>query len=208
MADLAPHAGTDERLRIGRVGVGALDARAAGRLGMWTLILTEAFLFGYLLFGYYFMALQHGRDWLPAQPPEFRLAGPNTAVLLLSSAAVWYGERALRRGGRARALIGLALGLLLGMLFLGIQLLEWSAKPFGPRSGSYGSLYFVITGFHLAHVLAGLAMLATILLWTSLELFDARRNAPVGIAALYWHFVDAVWLAVFLTIYVTPRLGV
>ena len=67
---------------------------------------------------------------------------------------------------------------------------------------------FVTTGFHMAHVVVGDLMLAAVLLWSLLGFFDRKRHAPVSIAAVYWHFVDLVWLTVFFTFYVTPYLGV
>jgi heme/copper-type cytochrome/quinol oxidase subunit 3 len=74
-------------------------------------------------------------------------------------------------------------------------------------SAAYGSLYFTITGFHMAHVAVGLIMLAFLLLWSWLDYFDTERSAPLAIGIVYWHFVDAVWLTLFFTFYITPRLG-
>jgi cytochrome c oxidase subunit 3 len=89
-----------------------------------------------------------------------------------------------------------------------VQVLEWHNKPYRLASSTYSSLYFTITGFHMAHVAVGLLMIAALFLWSVLGMFDRWRHAPVSIGAVYWHFVDAVWLAVFLTFYVTPHLGV
>jgi heme/copper-type cytochrome/quinol oxidase subunit 3 len=95
----------------------------------------------------------------------------------------------------------------LGLVFLAVQYFEWAEKPFGLASTSYSSLYFVITGFHMAHVVVGVAMLAMLTLWSAMGYFNRLRYAHIHIGALYWHFVDAVWLAVFFTFYVTPLLG-
>jgi len=173
---------------------------------MLCLIATEACLFAYLLFSYYYTALQRGPSWSPAPHPPMHLAGPNTAILLASSVAAWWGERGASRGDRRRQLAGLGLAIALGAVFLTVQLFEWKAKSFGPASGSYGSLYFVVTGFHMAHVVAGLAMLSTVFVWSAMGRFHPRRYEPVSITALYWHFVDAVWLAVFATFYLSPYL--
>lgn len=185
--------------------VGSTDGRETGWWGMMTLIATEASLFGYLLFGYYYFAAQFGRSWLPATLPEFRLSLPNTLILMASSGAVWWAERAIRRGQRLPAVAGLLIAILLGAGFMAIQAVEWSNKDYSLATNSYGSFYFVTTGFHMAHVAAGLLMLLAVAVWTALGWFDGRRYAPVSIAAVYWHFVDAVWLAVFFTYYVTPR---
>ena len=195
------------QLVIGRLSVGSIERGASGWWGMLTLILTEAFLFAYLLFSYYYFAVQYGRPWLPAELPSFRLSAPNTAILIVSSIAVWFGERGARQGSRWRLVLGLAAGLVLGAVFVGIQFREWMDKPFGLASHSYGSLYFTITGFHMAHVAAGLLVLAALLLWSALGYFDRARMAPVTIGAIYWHFVDAVWLTLFFTFYITPRLS-
>ena len=189
------------------VPVGSVGTRTSGWWGMACVIMTEASLFAYLLFSYYYFAVQFGRDWLPNELPSFRLSGPNTAILLLSSLAVWWGERGIRKGSRATLAAGLIAGILLGAVFVGIQYLEWADKPFTIASDSYGSLYFTITGFHMAHVVVGLVILAVLLLWSLLGYFDPVRHAPVKIGAIYWHFVDAVWLTVFFTFYVTPQLG-
>ncbi len=74
-------------------------------------------------------------------------------------------------------------------------------------SHAYGSLYFTVTGFHLTHVLVGVVMLAMLFVWTLLGYFGVRRHSTVAIAVMYWHFVTAVWVAVFLTFYVSPYLA-
>ena len=212
MADVTAHPGDtrengdtgDTILTFGRLGIGSLGRRSAGWLGMMTLILTEAFLFGYLLFSYFFMAFHDGRDWLPAELPTFYLSGPNTILLLLSSVVVWLGERSVRRERRIAGAAFLAGGLVMGAAFVAVQWIEWSEKPFRLDSNSYGSLFFVITGFHMAHVVAGLLILAALSGWTAMGLFDRSRHAHVSIGVIYWHFVDAVWLAVFFTLYITP----
>jgi heme/copper-type cytochrome/quinol oxidase subunit 3 len=68
----------------------------------------------------------------------------------------------------------------------------------------YGSLYFTITGFHMAHVVVGLIVLAVMTLWIALGYLDAKRIAPITIGGLYWHFVDVVWLFIFSTLYLSP----
>lgn len=180
------------------------DRNSLGWWGAATLIATEASLFGYLLFSYYYMALQKGPGWSPEPHPSMALAGPNTAILLLSSAAVWWGERGVKRGRRRQHLAGLGAAILLGVVFLAVQVFEWKAKPYGPSSGSYGSLYFTVTGFHMAHVVAGVFILAVVFAWSAAGYFNPRRHELVSLAALYWHFVDVVWLLVFSTFYLSP----
>jgi cytochrome c oxidase subunit III len=190
----------------GPLPVGAKGYNSTGWWGMLCLIATESCLFAYLLFSYFYIALQRGPAWSPEPRPSIALSGPNTVILLLSSAAAWWGEGGAKRGQHGRQIIGLVTAIGLGAIFLVIQIFEWRAKTFGPTSGSYGSLYFTITGFHMVHVIVGLLMLSAILGWTLLGYFRPRRHEPVSIVIVYWHFVDVVWLAVFSTFYVSPYL--
>jgi heme/copper-type cytochrome/quinol oxidase subunit 3 len=183
------------------------DHRTAGWWGMMATIATEAALFAYLLFSYYYLASQTTGAWPPDGVPGLRLALPNTLVLLASSVCVWWAERGIKRGSRVSAVLGLALGFLLGSIFVVVQVFEWLSKTFSVSSHAYGSLYFTITGFHMAHVAGGLIMLAVLLVWTAMRYFGPKRHAAISIGAVYWHFVDAVWLLVFTTFYLTPRLG-
>jgi cytochrome c oxidase subunit 3 len=198
---------TDTAIRTGALPIGAIGRKAFGWWGMLTIIMTEGALFGYLLFSYYYFAVQYGREFLPDQLPEFKLSLPNTIILLLSSVSVWWGERAIRQNSTARTAIALGISLVLGVVFMTIQGFEWHEKPFTLASSTYGSLYFTITGFHVAHVFAGTIMLAVLLVWVLLGNFDSRRHAAISVGSLYWHFVDIVWLTLFFTFYITPRLG-
>lgn len=197
---------TDVALEQPRVPVGSIRRRGTGWWGVLTLILTEGSLFAYLLFSYYYFAFQSSGGFLPDKPPSLELSLPNTIILLLSSGAAWWGDASIRRGKERQLIIGLAAALVLGTIFVVVQLFEWRAQTFALRTSQYGSLFYTITGFHMAHVIVGLLVLATLLLWSSLGHFSAKRSAPILIGGAYWHFVDAVWLAVFFTFYVTPYL--
>jgi heme/copper-type cytochrome/quinol oxidase subunit 3 len=187
--------------------VGNVKTYAVGWWGIIGGIITEAALFAYLLFGYFYFAVQpHTAPW-PTEMPTFKLAAPNTIILLISSLAVWFGERGAQAGARARQAAGLGVGFLLGVIFVSIQVLEWKSKSFALTSGPYGSLFFVITGFHMAHVVLGLLLLLALTIWSMLGYFGPQRIAPISIGAIYWHFVDAVWLVVFFSLYITPYLG-
>lgn len=194
-------------LTIDKLALGSNKRRASGWWGMLMLIATEGFLFLYLLFSYYVFAVEFGREWLPEKLPSFHLSGPSTAILVLSSVVAWWAERGIHKNSRRQLSLGLFISLAMGVVFVAIQLYEWTKKPFGLDSDSYGSLYFVITGFHLAHVIVGLLILAALFVWSLLGLFDEKREAPVTIGVAYWHFVDVVWLTIFFTFYITPYLG-
>jgi len=201
----------DEPIRAGVPVVIARRAPAAspepvmsGSQGIWWLIATEGALFAYLIFSYFYSMLYATGPWPPDGPPSLSLALPNTLVLLTSSLVLEVGARAIRRD-RRRMLLWCLLGtIVLGAAFVGVQLVEWSQKPFGVASHLYGSFYFVITGFHMAHVVVGLVAIGVLAIWTMRGRVGMAQHEHVSIAALYWHFVDVVWLAVFTTFYLSP----
>jgi cytochrome c oxidase subunit III len=174
--------------------------------GMVLLITTEASLFAYLLFSYFYVASQARASWPPGGPPSLHLALPNTFVLLASSIAMWWAEAGIRSGERVRLARGLLITLILGAIFLSVQVVEYRGLPFSPGTDAHGSLFYVITGFHSAHVAVGLLMIAVVLLRTWLGHFSLGRHLAVTVTSWYWHFVDIVWLAVFTTLYLSPRL--
>jgi heme/copper-type cytochrome/quinol oxidase subunit 3 len=190
-----------------RLPVGPIGRHGLGSWGVGTLIATEACLFAYLLFSYFYTGAVATEHWVLEPSPTLKLALPNTIVLLLSSVFAWMGERGVltRRGGMA--LSGFLISLALGIVFFIVQLYEWHAKPFHIGDSSYASLYFVTTGFHMAHVAVGLLILAALSAWTLLDYFSPRRNLSVSAGVLYWLFVDVVWLFVFATYYISPYLG-
>jgi heme/copper-type cytochrome/quinol oxidase subunit 3 len=189
----------------GPLPVGSVGHKASGWWGMWMVIATEASLFAYLLFSYAYLASQAHGVFVP-EAPKFKLAAPNTVLLIASSFVLYWGERGIRQGRRGRLMLALALSFAMGAVFAGLQLLEWAGKSYGPSADAYASSYFITTGFHMAHVIGGLLMIALLLLWAALGKFSAERHSAVAIGALYWHFVDVVWLAVFATFYISPYL--
>lgn len=192
---------TDKPLPVGSVG-----KRSGGWWGMVGLIVTEGSLFGYLLFSYFYLALQAKEHWPPEGLPILFMPAINTLILLSSSGFVWASERCLRYRNLAWSSASMALAVVLGVCFVLIQINEWDKKTYDMASSLYGSLFFTITGFHMLHVVIGLVILMTLLVWIAFGYFDDGRYAPVTIGGLYWHFVDVVWLFVFSTIYLTPYL--
>jgi cytochrome c oxidase subunit 3 len=187
--------------------VSPVGRRASGWYGMIFLIATEAALFVYLLFSYFYLASHAPGPWPPSGAPDIAIAAANTAVLLASSATAWWGKNGIEKGSVGRLILGLVTSFVLGAVFVGVQVHEWLAKAFTPATDAYGSLYFTITGLHIAHVVVGLLILACLTLWAVLGRFTAARHVHVTVGILYWHFVDVVWLAVFTTFFLSPRLG-
>jgi heme/copper-type cytochrome/quinol oxidase subunit 3 len=182
-------------------------ARRPGTWGMGLLIATEASLFGYLLFSYFYVGALARGSWPPSGPPELRLALPNTFVLLLSSATMYWAESGIRHGRAGRLRLGLLATFALGAAFLTVQVMEYRNNPVRPTTSAYGSLFFTVTGFHGAHVAIGLLMIAAVALRAFLGHFRTGRHEAVTNVSWYWHFVDVVWLVVFTSLYLAPRLG-
>src|ERR1700738_4869013 len=197
----------DGTLETGRRPVRAIARRGGGWWAMLWAIATGGGLFVYLLFSYYYYDVQFGEGWLPSEPPSFRLSLPNTIILLLSNLAAWAGARGIKRGARRALIAGIAVALILGTAFVVLQAIEWQQKSFSLSSSTYSSMYFTLSGLHMAHLVAGVLILLMVLIWSALGYFDQWRNTPVLIGNAYWHFVLVVWLAVFLTLYIAPYWG-
>jgi heme/copper-type cytochrome/quinol oxidase subunit 3 len=174
---------------------------------MAMLIASEAALFAYLLFSYYYVGASAPPGWVLEPHPTLKLALPNTILLMASSVVAWFGERGILDRRRGQALLGLGGAFIMGTVFAIVQGYEWHSKAFSLGTSSYASLYFVTTGFHEAHVVVGLGVLAALFVWTALDYFSPRRRLTISAGVIYWHFVDVVWLFVFSTYYVSPYLG-
>jgi cytochrome c oxidase subunit 3 len=176
-------------------------------LGMMLFIASEIMFFAGL-FGVYFNV----RSSTPVWPPEgidfiepFPLTAVGTVLLVLSSFTIQWAIWRIRKGDRTGLIRGLAITLLLGVVFLGIQMYEYyhfvTAYNFGIDSGAYGTLFYTLTGFHGAHVFGGIVGISVILLRALQGQFSARHHIAVEAVSAYWHFVDVVWIALFVTIY-------
>ncbi len=182
------------------------DAAAARRnmlLGVKLGILSEVMLFG-ALFTAYFVIRSESGGWPPhgQERPELVLPGLNTLLLLSSSVTMQWAVRAIGRGQLATMRLALRLTLLMGSTFIVIQGYEFATNGFGLTDGTFGSTFYTLTGFHGAHVLAGLGIMAIVATRARRGLVSAEHHTVVEAASYYWHFVDAVWVVLFSTLYV------
>lgn len=125
----------------------------------------------------------------------------NTGLLLLSGCTVTWAHHAILAGNRFNTTLGLSLTILLGAIFTGFQIFEYNEAGFAISSGAYGSVFFVATGFHGLHVLIGTIFLFVCLIRHILYHFTTEHHFGFEAAAWYWHFVDVVWLFLFIMIY-------
>ena len=184
-------------------GEDAEAARGNMLLGVKLAILSEVTLFG-ALFAVYFVMRAESPDWPPSglERPELILPGINTLLLISSSVTMQWAVRAARGGNRSTIVRWLGLTLLLGGVFIAVQGYEFATNGFGLSNGVFGSTFYILTGFHGAHVLAGLALIAIVANRARLGLVSAEHHTAVEAMSYYWHFVDVVWVVLFTTLYV------
>jgi cytochrome c oxidase subunit III len=175
-------------------------------LGMVIFLASWAMMFAALFFAY---AVVRGRAvvWPPLDQPVLPKGLPalNTALILGSSLLLHRAARQLRRGQGAAATRGFVSTAVLGLVFLCLQLKVWVSlfqAGLTPDSGPYGSVFYGLTCFHAIHALVGLIALAWLGWKTWIGAVGPTRAMPVRLWAMYWHFVGAVWLLMFVTIYV------
>jgi cytochrome c oxidase subunit 3 len=183
------------------------DERAVRRtsgpvLGMVVFVASEAMFFA-TFFGAYFTIYSVNPVWPPAGFPRLErpLATVLTAVLVTSSVTLQLGVRAIRRDRVRQLLFWMGLTILLGATFLGLQLYDYSLLEFGVHDGIFGSLFYVMTGLHMAHVFGGVVFLVLVLVQgLGGQLSDASHDS-LEAGSIYWHFVDVVWICLFTTFY-------
>ena len=125
----------------------------------------------------------------------------NTLILLSSGATLTWAHRGLQQGRPAQLKLGLALTVVLGSVFIGLQIHEYGEAAFSLRDGIYGATFYLLTGFHGFHVILGTLMLGVILMRSLAGHFTAERHFAFTAVAWYWHFVDVVWLLLFIFVY-------
>lgn len=178
------------------------------RVGMLLFICSEVMFFVAFFWAYFNAALAPteaiGHVWppkniIPFDP--FHLPYFNTLVLLLSGTTVTWAHHALLENNRKDLLKGLGLTIALGVLFTSVQAIEYAHAAFSFKGGIYPSTFFMATGFHGAHVIIGTLFLTVCLIRAYRFEFSNDHHVGFEAAAWYWHFVDVVWLFLFVSIY-------
>jgi cytochrome c oxidase subunit III len=176
-------------------------------MGMLLFIASEVMFFA-ALFGAYFNVRSTAAIW-PPEGTDFInplwLPAIVTAILVSSSFTMQIAISRIRKGDRRGMNRAIAVTILLGAIFLFLQVFDYltlvSSDNFGINSGVYGTLFYTMTGFHGAHVLGGVVGMTVILARGLQGQFSAKHHVAVEAVSAYWHFVDIVWIALFSTIY-------
>lgn len=127
-----------------------------------------------------------------------------TTVLLLSSVTSQMGVFAAERGDVYGLRKWFGVTILLGVVFLGLVAFEWTemvGHGVTPQASVYGSVFYIITGFHMAHVTAGILAFIVVLLRVAKSKFTPAQATAAMATSYYWHFVDVIWIGVFITLY-------
>ena len=172
---------------------------------MWILLGSLVMLFAGILSAY--TVLRFGMaQWPPLGMPALPWArlGMNTAAILGSSVAIQWSFRAIRTGRTLALKLGLVVTTALGLAFLFGQWSAWQGlhlEGVAMSTNTYGALFYTITGLHAAHVVAGVVFLLVVTLRACLGRYTAEKHIGVELCAMYWHFVDLVWLGVLAVFY-------
>jgi heme/copper-type cytochrome/quinol oxidase subunit 3 len=174
------------------------------KVGFWTFIGSECLFFATLISTY---MVYKGRSITGPYPEEILdipLTSISTFVLLMSSLAMVLALDGVQRGSRSRSLIWLGTVIVLGVTFLGFQVYEFDHfvhEGLTLSTNVFGSSFFVLTGFHGAHVTGGVIWLITLWILAARGKLPPGESLKVEIAGLYWHFVDIVWIVIFTLVY-------
>ena len=178
------------------------------RYGMILFIVSEIMFFVAFFWAFFAASLsptiEIGNIWPPKgintfNPLEVPLV--NTLILLCSGATVTYAHHAITAGLKLEAVWGLVLTIFLAIIFTCFQIFEYVTADFTISDGVYGSTFFLATGFHGFHVFIGTIFLTVCLLRLMLNHFSTIHHFGFEAAAFYWHFVDIVWLFLYVAVY-------
>ena len=189
----------------------------ASQFGMWVFLVTEVLFFGGLFMAYVLYRTWYHDMFVEASSHlNITWGALNTIVLIGSSLTMALAVLAAQVGERKATVVLLILTMILGSVFLGVKVVEYSDKfthhlvpgphfqfpdPWGAKAQLYFSLYFAMTGLHAIHMIIGLGIMTTITVMAAKGRFSPEYYTPVEIAGLYWHFVDLVWIFLFPLLY-------
>lgn len=178
------------------------------RMGMLLFIVSEVMFFFAFFWAFFHSSFNPSPAIGGVWPPMFlSVLNPwevpliNTIILLSSGATVTWAHHSIVYGSKLNATISLILTVVLAIIFTLLQVFEYITAPFTISDGIYGSTFYMATGFHGFHVFLGTCFLSVCLLRVYLNHFTREHHFGFEAAAWYWHFVDVVWLFLFITIY-------
>ena len=179
-------------------------------LGMVLFVASEAMFFAAFFGAFFTIRASHPLSITPPggppKPPDLDAAVPTilTVILVSSSVVLQLGIRSIRTRDPRTAIRWLGITIALGVAFLGLQLYDYSQLAFGVKDGTFGTLFYVMTGLHMAHVFGGVVFLSLVFGQGVSGLLSRTRYESLEAATIYWHFVDVVWICLFTVFYLLP----
>jgi cytochrome c oxidase subunit 3 len=188
-------------------GMERWELPSRGRVGMLSLIIGESAIFTIFVVAYVYYI---GKSLTPPYPQQvLEIPIFNTICLLSSSVTIWLAERQIERGRVRLFAAWWALTIALGAVFLGGTAIEWHKLIYRDgltiSTNLFGTTFYALVGLHATHVVVGLIGLLIILLFTFTGHIREEHSERIQVFALYWHFVDAVWVVVFTVVYIVGR---
>jgi cytochrome c oxidase subunit III len=182
------------------------DPMPSSLLGVILFVASECVFFAALFGAYFTVRAQADKLGVPWPPEgieglEVPLPAVSTTFLVLSSVTMQFAVWGIRRGDRSTMMRFLKLTLLLGSVFLIGQIYDYSQLGFSIDDTVYGTTFFTMTGFHGAHVFGGLVFIYLMLARGWAGQLTAENHTGLEACAIYWHFVDIVWIGLFTTLY-------
>ena len=177
------------------------------KLAMWSFLGSECLLFGALISTYFLYRGRSVSGPTPHQIYDIPYTSISSFVLLMSSLTMVLALVAIQRGDHRRLRLWLTATALLGTVFIGGQVYEFTSfihEGLTVRTNLFGASFFFLTGFHGVHVTLGIMMLLTLVLMSVRGRLPQSKAAVVEIIGLYWHFVDVVWIVIFTVVYLIP----
>jgi len=178
-----------------------------GRVGMSALIVGETALFTIFVVAYVFYLGKSLTGPKPSEVLEVPILG--TICLLSSSLTIWRAERAIEDDRMASFTAWLGATITLAAAFLTNTALEWRKLIYHDgltiSTNLFSTTFYSLVGLHATHVVVGLLLLTSVFLLSLTDWVDSRQSERFGVVALYWHFVDAVWIVVFSVVYLIGR---
>nr|AET09679.1 cytochrome c oxidase subunit III [Gondogeneia antarctica] len=178
------------------------------QMGMILFIVSEILFFFSFFWAFFHSSLnptaELGGVWPPTSIESFNpfsIPLLNTAILISSGISVTWAHHALLQNNHSQTIQGLVVTILLGVYFSALQALEYLESPFSIADSVYGSTFFIATGFHGLHVIIGTIFLLISMIRIKSALLTPQHHTGLESAIWYWHFVDVVWLFLFVTIY-------
>jgi cytochrome c oxidase subunit III len=177
-------------------------------VGIFLFIGSEIMLFGSFFTVYFFDRVDNTHPWPPVGPNGVPFERPwfvalvNTCILVTSSFTMHWATVSVKRGNRAGLQAGMVLTILLGLTFLLTQVIEYHRLGFNTSDTSFAATFFGLTGLHGCHVFIGLLILTVMAVRAFRGHFSPEHHHGIEVGGIYWHFVDVMWIVVYVTVYI------